>query len=224
MTIKDLASIAQANGLILRNDQLLLLSKYADLLRKKNSVVNLLSRKDEENIFSKHILHSLSLIIPTIPLAGISSDANVFDLGTGGGLPGIPLRISNPQISVTFCDSIGKKIVAVSEFIESLELTNCRAFAERSEALATKPLHRKKYDIVVSRAVAPLDQLVFWSFGLLKRGGILFALKGGDISEELARTSQMKGIAKIEECPLGLQGFDGFVIDEKKMIRVTLNS
>jgi len=222
MTISELGIIAKANGLSLSEEQLAKLSMYAELLHAKNQVVNLISRKDEENILSKHILHSLTLIFPNVPLAGIPQNAKVFDLGTGGGLPGIPVKIARPDISLLLCDSIAKKINAASEIVTSLGLTNMEARTARAEVLATQDRFRHKYDTVVTRAVAPLDELSAWSRDLLKKGGMILALKGGNLEEEKKKVRSLKFIRSVEEESLHLEGYDEFMKEEKKIVRVTL--
>jgi 16S rRNA (guanine527-N7)-methyltransferase len=221
MTIAELGAICEANGLPLGNDQLAKLDAYATLLRAKNQVVNLISRKDEENIFAKHILHSLALVLPHAALAGIGEGAQVFDLGSGGGLPGIPITIARPDIRMTLSDSIAKKIAAVSEIVKALEL-QVHTLADRAENIAIKKEHKNNYDMVITRAVAPLDELMKWSHGLVKSGGILLALKGGDIQEEMAKAKKLKFVASIEEAPLALQGYEEFTKEEKKIVRAKL--
>jgi 16S rRNA G527 N7-methylase RsmG len=106
---------------------------------------------------------------------------------------------------------------------DALQLTNCSAIAERAEVLAKNEQHENKYDVVITRAVAPLDELMMWSVDLLKKGGSLSALKGGDILQEIERTKRIKFITNIDVCSLGLNGFNDFVSDEKKLVRVTIN-
>jgi 16S rRNA (guanine527-N7)-methyltransferase len=219
MTIQELEHLCKVNGLPLSEEQLTKLTSFADLLCAKNKVVNLISRKDEENIFSKHILHSLTLLFPSVPLAGIQKNANIFDLGTGGGMPGIPVKIAQPGISLTACDSITKKIVAVKEFVSMLGL-GIEAICDRAERLGTLPKYRNKYDVVITRAVAPLDELMVWSRGLLKRGGVVLALKGGNIDEERARCKSLPFVASVDEASLSINEYDEFVKEEKKIVRV----
>ena len=221
MTITELGSLLSKNGLDLSAQQLDGLLQYAELLKAKNQVVNLISRKDEDNILEKHILHSLTLLIPSVSNFVIPQNATVFDIGTGGGLPGIPIKIVRPDISIALVDSIGKKIVAVQEFIDALGFENTRAITDRGEVLATKAGHKKHYDVIVSRAVAPLDELVGWTKDLIKPGATLLALKGGDLSEEINRTRKIKYVKDISESLLTLSGYDEFVRDEKKVVRVS---
>lgn len=221
MTIAELGAISAANGLPLSDEQLVKLSRYAELLRAKNQVVNLISRKDEENILAKHILHSLCPVLPHIVLAKIPQQANVFDLGTGGGLPGIPMKIARPDISLTLCDSIAKKIAATDEIAKGLGL-DVRAITSRAETLATQNAHKRKYDIVITRAVASLDELAGWSQILLKPGGSILALKGGDLTEEKKKAEALRFVRDVEEAPLSIEGYDEFLKEEKKLIRVTM--
>lgn len=221
MTIRELGDICEANGLLLTEIQLAKLNKYAELLRAKNKDVNLISRKDEENILSKHILHSLSLTMLTIPGVGFEIQSRVFDLGTGGGMPGIPVKIAQPDISLVMCDSIAKKIAAVSEFSTTLNLqTLC--VTGRAEELAKKKLHKGQYDVVITRAVAPLDELLIWSQYLLRKKGTLFALKGGNVEPELDRALKLQFVDSVEVSPIPLLGYDEFIKEEKKIVRVRM--
>ncbi len=222
MTIEELAHIIKENGLSFTDEQFKKLTSYAQLLQAKNNVVNLISRKDEENILSKHILHSLTLIFPDLQLAGIPQGTHVFDLGTGGGLPGIPIKIMRPDISLTLCDSIAKKIVATDEIAKALGLKNTQTITDRAENLALKPQHKRKYDVVITRAVAKLDELAIWSQGLLKKDGLLLALKGGDIQEEIGRAKELRFVKSVEEAPLLIKEYDEFIKEEKKIVRVRL--
>ncbi|MBS1902774.1 MAG: 16S rRNA (guanine(527)-N(7))-methyltransferase RsmG [Bacteroidetes bacterium] len=220
MTIDELAHITAANGLELSDNQRAKLERYGALLREANAVVNLISRKDEENILSKHILHSLTLAMPSVIGFAIPPNATVFDIGTGGGLPGIPLKIVRDDLRMVLCDSIGKKIAAVEKIVNQLALADVNAIAQRSEVLAQNEQHRRAYDVVVSRAVAPLDELMKWTADLLKPGGTLLSLKGGDLTEEITRTKRLKGVASIAERALALVGYEDFVTEEKKVVIV----
>lgn len=217
-----LFDLAARNGLSLSPAQQALLQRYGELLRAMNQNVNLISRKDEENLATRHLLHSLLLAMPSVIGAPIPDGARVFDIGTGGGLPGIPLQIARPDLRVVMCDSIGKKIAAVQSFLGALPLPDARAICARAESLATDATHRAAYDVVVSRATAPLDELVTWTHALLKRGGTLLTLKGGALGPEIERTRAIQGVKTIVETPVRLDGFPDFERDEKKIVRVQL--
>lgn len=146
-----------------------------------NSKINLVSRKDIDQLYLHHVLHSLS-IAKVMPFADGSA---VLDIGTGGGFPGIPLAILFPNCKFTLVDSIGKKIMVVNEVAAALQLTNVTGIHERAENI------RGQFDFVVSRAVARLDQFIPWTQNKFKQkqinafpNGILY-LKGGDLREEL---------------------------------------
>jgi 16S rRNA (guanine527-N7)-methyltransferase len=129
-----------------------------------------------EHFMERHVLHSLSIA----KYITLKSGWYVGDLGTGGGFPGIPLAILFPEVQFVLMDSVGKKIKVVEEVVKALNLKNVRAIWGRAEE------QKVKLNLVVTRAVAPLPQLIEWSKPLLKHQsqGII-ALKGGDLSEEL---------------------------------------
>ena len=146
-----------------------------------NDKINVISRKDIEQIYLRHILHSLAIA----SFAVFPKGSRVLDLGTGGGFPGIPLAIMYPDVFFTLVDSIGKKIKVVNEISNKLECKNIRAINSRAESLNTK------FDYIVSRAVTNMPTFLKWIKPLIKHGkqispqrGII-ALKGGDLKEEL---------------------------------------
>lgn len=220
MEISDLTLICERNGLLITNEEANTLAHYAKFLSEWNAKINLISRKDEGHILDRHILHSLTLRMPGICEYDFTNK-RIADLGTGGGLPGIPLKIVTPSMDMTLIDSIQKKITACSEMISELGLPNIRAMRGRVEEIAHLPEHRNVYDAIVSRAVAPLDDLVNWSRGLLKPNGMLFALKGGDLEDEIGRTKKMKFVKNVEVVSLALNGYDEFLQDEKKLVSVS---
>ncbi len=147
-----------------------------------NEKINVISRKDIDNIYLHHVLHSLAIM----KVQPFKDGAKILDLGTGGGFPGIPLAIMYPSVSFTLVDGTAKKIRVVTEVAAALGLKNVVARAVRAEDLKTE-----RFDFVVTRAVAQLDQLYRWSQRLIAKkhqhalpNGIL-ALKGGKIKEEI---------------------------------------
>lgn len=154
--------------------------QLAPLYEDWNSKINLISRKDMENFYEHHVLHSLAIAKYFDLLPGMK----VMDIGTGGGFPGIPLAIMYPQTKFLLVDSIGKKIKVVQDVKEKLGLENVTALNDRAENI------KEKFDVIVSRAVTQLPDFVKWCNGKLRitndieAGGILY-LKGGDIKEEL---------------------------------------
>lgn len=176
--LTDLANRLSEKGLLLTNYQQELLWKYAELLLAWNKKVNLISRKDEDAVLTKHILHALSIAL----FHTFKPKERVLDLGTGGGLPGIPLAIAFPDTYFLLIDSIGKKITACLDMIEKLELKNVLAQKSRADEL-----RNVKFDVVVSRQVAAMPELCAWCRPLLKKGGVLLCLKGGDLEEEIGQ-------------------------------------
>lgn len=174
--IETIAQKAAPHGLLLTSAQQTQLVRYAGLLLEWNKKINLISRKDEEHVLSKHILHSLSITF----FHPFKSGERVLDIGTGGGLPAIPLAILFPDTHFLGVDSIGKKIHAAAEMISALGLRNVLVKKARAEEL-----RGVKFETVVSRAVAPLQELCQWSDLLLVEGGTLIALKGGDLQTEI---------------------------------------
>lgn len=158
--------------------QFLMLGK---LYENWNTKINVVSRKDIDELYLRHVLHSLGIakILP------FKSGSKILDVGTGGGFPGIPLAILFPEVHFHLVDSIGKKIRVVEEVVEGLQLKNVQATNDRVENISGK------YDFIVSRAVAQMETFVHWVNGKIAKknnhdlkNGILY-LKGGDLSEEL---------------------------------------
>jgi 16S rRNA (guanine527-N7)-methyltransferase len=153
------------------------LRAFAEQLRWWNERINLISRQDTSELEIRHILHALAIAKGTT----IAPGTRILDLGTGGGLPGIPLAIYYPECTITMIDGTGKKIKAVQAMIDHLALSNANAIHSRAEA------HHGVYDVIVSRAVAPLHELRRWARQILKEPGEtrLIVLKGGDLRDEI---------------------------------------
>lgn len=156
--------------------------KLESLYNEWNEKINVISRKDMDSLYERHILHSLG-IAKIMPFA---DGTKVLDIGTGGGFPGIPLAILFPNVEFTLIDSIGKKIKVVEAVAEGLGLKNVTAVHGRAEKL------KEKYHFVVSRAVTQMPIFLRWLKGKFekeqineKHNGVLY-LKGGDLAEELA--------------------------------------
>lgn len=183
----------------------LLLGLYAHW----NEQINVISRKDLENFYERHVLHSLGIAKVYSFLPG----AVVLDVGTGGGFPGIPLAILFPETNFVLVDSIGKKIKVVNEVASALGLTNVQAHHLRAEEV------KGTYDFVISRAVTAMPVFVEWVKNKIKKGkavdgfphGILY-LKGGDLTEEFKNVP-----GKFKEYPLTTYFTEGF-FETKKVI------
>ena len=152
-----------------------------ELYKDWNQKINVVSRKDIDELYLRHVLHSTGIAKVQLFKEGSS----IMDVGTGGGFPGIPLAILFPEVQFTLVDSIGKKIKVVNEVVDGLKLDNVTTVNSRVEEV------KGQYDFIVSRAVAAMPTFVHWVKGKIKkesqherRNGILY-LKGGDLSEEL---------------------------------------
>lgn len=173
--------------------QLERLAHFAELVAEKNEQVNLISRKDVENIIENHIFIS-AFISEFLP-----EKANKFlDIGTGGGFPGIPLAITRPLIRGVLADSTAKKIEAVQDFVNKLKLSNVVAENNRVESDEFKEKYKDSFDLVVSRATVPLIILFRYSIPLIKNKAYLAAIKGGNLDEEF-KTAEMKYKAYIKK-------------------------
>ena len=155
-------------------------AKAAGLWAEWNAKINVVSRKDIDNLYEHHILHSLAIaeFLERSGIGGFAPGEKVLDLGTGGGFPGIPLAMTYPQASFTLCDSIAKKIRVAEAVSEGLGLENVRCVNARAESLP------EVFDWVVSRAVTSLENFYPWVKGKFSKG-ILY-LKGGDVAEEIS--------------------------------------
>ena len=152
-----------------------------DLYKDWNQKINVVSRKDIDELYVRHVLHALAIA----KIQQFNAGASILDVGTGGGFPGVPLAIMYPEVRFTLVDSIGKKIKVVDEVVNGLGLQNVTTINDRVEVVP------EKFDFIISRAVAAMPTFVHWVKGKIKKesrhdrkNGILY-LKGGDLGEEL---------------------------------------
>jgi 16S rRNA (guanine527-N7)-methyltransferase len=167
--------------------------KLEAIYRSWNEKINVISRKDIDLLYERHVLHSLAIA----KVISFKPFTEILDVGTGGGFPGIPLAILFPESKFTLVDSIGKKIQVVNEVSTALGLKNVKSFHMRAEQLKTH------FDFVVSRAVAPAEEVIGWTKELIsknhfhqKPNGWLL-LKGGALKEELSATKKSYKIYSI---------------------------
>ena len=171
------------------------------LYQEWNAKINVISRKDIEGLYEKHVLHSLSIAA----VMDFPDGLEIVDIGTGGGFPGIPLAIYFPNVRFHLVDSIGKKLKVVEDIASQIGLTNVSVQHIRAEEIKNR-----KFDFVVSRAVAPLKELWSWGKPLLKKGEYnsggpnmlksgLISMKGGDLAAEISASGCRPGQIHIYE-------------------------
>ena len=185
-----------------------------DLYHEWNQKINVISRKDMDNFYEHHVLHSLSIAVQF----EFPNGYQVMDLGCGGGFPGIPLAIFFPEVQFYMVDSINKKLKVVEAVSSSIGLKNITTRYSRAE-----DIKNKKFDVVVSRAVASLKDLWFWSKPLLKKRPVdqpkkitgLICLKGGDLKNEIIESGCRPKIWEIDAL------FKESFFKEKYILQVT---
>ena len=160
-----------------------------DIYKDLNGKVNLISRKDFENFYLHHIIHSLSITKFEL----IKDENNIIDLGTGGGLPGIPLAIYYNRKNFLLVDSIRKKISAVDKIINKINAKNISTLNNRAENLDIKA------DMIICRSVSSVHNLIQWTKGLLNDEGSLILLKGGNVNKELKNISSRFTIYNLDD-------------------------
>lgn len=175
------------------------LALYCTRLLEKNQVMNLTAITDPAEVITRHFLDSAALL-PTRALSG----RRVIDVGTGGGFPGLVLRLLDPTIRLTLLDSLGKRIDWLTELCQELDLPDVVLHKGRAEELSRRREHREQYDVAVSRAVAPMAMLAELCLPYVKPGGVFLAMKSNKTDEE---------IQQAEERILALGGEKPFVMD-----------
>jgi 16S rRNA (guanine527-N7)-methyltransferase len=183
-------------------------ARLGELYAEWNARINVVSRKDMEHLYTRHILHSLAIA----KVCQFEAGAKVVDIGCGGGFPSVPLAIMFPDVQFTAVDSIAKKITVVRGVAEGADIKNIEALNMRVEQL------NHRYDYVVSRAVTEMSRFVGWVWNKIERGqhgtlpnGILY-LKGGDLAEELALTRKKWTLYDISQI------FDEEFFETKKVV------
>lgn len=230
-----LRQILIKNRLPVTDGALQLLGRYTSSLLMANKSLNLISRRDEENIWDRHILHCLS----TLFILRFPEGASVLDLGSGGGLPGIPLKIMCPALKLTMVDSTKKKVSAVQQMVAELGLKDVQAIWARAEDLGRDSNFKERFDIVTARAVGPLQDLVHLAHPLLKKAvktsgardelsrptlltePCLVAYKGGDLERELEKATRIRYVRSVKVMPIVFDGSENIALEDKKLVVVT---
>lgn len=184
--------------------------KYEELLLDWNKKINLVSRKTDS--IEEHILNSI-FYLTKFNLQNIKSLA---DIGTGGGFPGIPLKILYPDMNLLLVDSIQKKVSVLKDIIVKMNLKNTEAVCGRSEIVSEDAKYKNKFDCVISKAVAGLDKLYDWGNGFLNDKGTMICIKGGDIEKELTELKKLRYNFKVEVVNFDFEKIYG--IEDKKIV------
>jgi 16S rRNA (guanine527-N7)-methyltransferase len=234
-----LHTILKKNGIPITVIQLQQLQAYKEQLLHWNKRINLVSRRDQENLWRAHIFMSLTILFKF----DFRFNVRILDLGTGGGLPGIPLSIMLPKVEFVLLDSIQKKITAVSSMISALHVSNASAVCGRAEDLQRDTSMQKSFNSVIARAVSNLSDLIKHGYPFLMAGQketdsanldandsqadrlvlkkpSLVAFKGGNLSEELAVARRFFPKLFIHSIPLTFKGSEEFSNSDRHFVIV----
>ena len=187
------------------------LDEYLESLLETNRQLNLTAIRDRDHAWRRLIVDSLT----PLRLLDLKSNSRVVDVGTGAGLPGLPLAIARPDLQFSLIDSTGKKIAFLESVVEQLELTNVQLYADRVESLGQANEHRGTYDLAISRAVGPMTMMLEYCLPLLHIGGRVLAMKGPKAVEELdlcTRALSKLGGGEVRMHPAYPQSFENDLV------------
>lgn len=176
---KEIIKQAKQIEILLSEQQVEEFYTFMKTLLEWNEKINLTAIKEPKEIIQKHFIDSLTIS------KYINEKSKIIDVGTGGGFPGIPIKIKSKSIEVTLLDSLNKRLVYLNELISKLKLDNIKTIHYRAEEAGQNKEYREKFDIATSRAVAPLNILVEYLMPFIKVNGICICMKGSNIQEEL---------------------------------------
>jgi 16S rRNA (guanine527-N7)-methyltransferase len=243
MTPGQADELFRRNGLEIPVERIGALLEYESLLLEWNTKINLVSRRDTKDFFIRHVVGSVSFLFTH----RFSPNTRLLDVGTGGGLPGIPLAILHPDVGVTMIDSIQKKVRAVSHIIDALALPNAVVRCSRVEDFQAAGIPdgrdpggtKQGFEYIVARGVSTASQIVRWCGPLLRSGrgtcdgaakhpahrelipvGSYILLKGGDLTGELSSLGEVVDRASVTVRSLEVEG-SGDLLTEKKVIIIT---
>jgi 16S rRNA (guanine527-N7)-methyltransferase len=219
--VSSLVENAARLGIELSDGQLARLDQLGAALREGNRRVNLTRITDPVEIETRHFLDSLSAALPLLDrLRSGAEPLRLIDVGSGGGMPGLPLKIAFPRLHVTLVESVNKKAAFLREAVEQLGLDNVEVVAERAELAGRNPAHRDTYDWATARALGTLPVVVELCAPFLAPGGLLVAQRGGDLDAELVHAAPaFKALHLWSRTPIaldlpGLHGH-GLIVGEK---------
>jgi 16S rRNA (guanine527-N7)-methyltransferase len=194
--LEIVAAGAARFGIVLGADRLDRMARYVELLLARNQQLNLTRIVDPAEIERRHLLDSLTCALPVldrlVPAAGAA--LRCIDVGSGGGLPGIPLAIAFPNLQVTLLESVGKKAAFLREAVETLGLTSVSVRTGRAEEAAREQAERDVYDLVVARALAPLPVALELCLPFVRPGGLVVLPRGSDLAGQLADGEAAAGL------------------------------
>jgi 16S rRNA (guanine527-N7)-methyltransferase len=206
----------EALGLVLDPEALERLDAYLELLLTANRGMNLTAIRDPDAAWRRLIVDSLT----PLPLLELSPGARAIDIGTGAGLPGIPLAIVCPELHFSLVDSTRKKIGFLESVCATLGLENVEFLPERVETIGQSRDHRETYDIAISRAVGSMPMVLEYSLPLVKVGGVVLAMKGPKVVEELEASGDammILGAGDVQIVPAYPESFE----NELVLVRIT---
>lgn len=207
-------TILSTNGIILDVEQIEIFKRYQKELIYWNEKINLISRQDENNILDRHFIHSLSIL----KYVDIPQKARCVDIGTGGGFPGLALKIARPDIYMFLLDSIKKKIKTTEMFAQHTGLKNINCIHNRVENICNQKKYIKYFDIIFSRAVAKTDIIIDWAIPIIKDNGKFIFLKGGNLNEEISKAKAKYKYLNFDVIDINILGCEQIKLDEKKII------
>jgi 16S rRNA (guanine527-N7)-methyltransferase len=221
--VSALVDGARALGIELTSAQLAQLDQLGAMLREGNQRVNLTRITDPAEIETKHFLDSLTAALPLLDNLRAGRELRLVDVGSGGGMPGLPLKIAFPRLRVSLIESVRKKADFLRQTVEQLQLTDVDVLAERAETAARDPTHRDTYDWATARALGSLPVVIELCAPFLQPGGLLVAQRGGDLDADLAAAAPAFKALKLwarVPIPVHLDGLStdgrrGLIVGEK---------